>query len=449
MSFDTPRRLPPFLHPFVDDIHRLIGPVYLVGATIRDLLLERPLPVYLHLLVSRPLSECWQRLHEGGYSTAQVGNKHNCLLLPLKGNDRPKLIEISTFRHRPNSPATVEEDLLHRDLTINAMAVLWPDGELIDPYEGRKDLDRGRIHLINGLETIRENPLRALRLFRQSLQLTMQPDAADLTLAADTDPHLVPGDQIRAEMDRIFSLPLNGPGDQPLLERLFDSLLGRTIFPEQAGETTAPGFGAIRLVETLQTLTHPERSEEVALMDLRWAALLFRLIRLETAEGAAQPASHRQQRMQQAAGILQRFDFSKRRQRRILSLLEHSNLPLNPTDRLLNRLLKQGIPLEGLFRLVVASRRPADRGDAAGNDRSDGELNRTLKRCQHLVDASHRIKPTDLAISGGEILDLVRQPPGPWMGVIQKILVEWVSEDPRRNHPEQLSEKVREWLADT
>ena len=35
---------------------------------------------------------------------------------------------------------TIEEDLLRRDLTVNAMA-LAEDGELIDPYNGKQDLD--------------------------------------------------------------------------------------------------------------------------------------------------------------------------------------------------------------------------------------------------------------------------------------------------------------------
>lgn len=58
---------------------------------------------------------------------------------------------------------TLEEDLLRRDLTINAMAET-EDGQLIDPYGGAEDLRRRRLRHISS--AFSEDPVRVLRVAR-------------------------------------------------------------------------------------------------------------------------------------------------------------------------------------------------------------------------------------------------------------------------------------------
>lgn len=57
---------------------------------------------------------------------------------------------------------TLDEDLLRRDLTINAMA--WKEGELIDPYGGLEDLKNKTLRHVS--EAFAEDPVRILRLAR-------------------------------------------------------------------------------------------------------------------------------------------------------------------------------------------------------------------------------------------------------------------------------------------
>lgn len=59
---------------------------------------------------------------------------------------------------------TLEEDLLRRDLTINAMAKDPQTGAIIDPYHGREDLKNGILRHVS--EAFSEDPLRVLRLAR-------------------------------------------------------------------------------------------------------------------------------------------------------------------------------------------------------------------------------------------------------------------------------------------
>ena len=61
----------------------------------------------------------------------------------------------------------LREDLARRDFTINAVAADALSGEIVDPFEGRKDLEKGVIRAVGDpLERMREDPLRMLRAIR-------------------------------------------------------------------------------------------------------------------------------------------------------------------------------------------------------------------------------------------------------------------------------------------
>ena len=55
---------------------------------------------------------------------------------------------------------SLEEDLARRDFTINAVAAAAITGEIVDPFEGRKDLELGVIRAVGDpLERMRDDPL--------------------------------------------------------------------------------------------------------------------------------------------------------------------------------------------------------------------------------------------------------------------------------------------------
>ncbi len=58
---------------------------------------------------------------------------------------------------------SLEDDLLRRDLTINAMA-RDTDGQIIDPYRGQEDLDNRTLRHVS--DAFIEDPLRVLRVAR-------------------------------------------------------------------------------------------------------------------------------------------------------------------------------------------------------------------------------------------------------------------------------------------
>lgn len=99
---------------------------------------------------------------------AQVPNGHplkertNVADFVLARKDGP-----SSDGRRPDFvlPGTLMDDLERRDFTINAMAIL--DGELIDPFNGREDIDNRLIRFVgNPMDRIAEDGLRVIRALR-------------------------------------------------------------------------------------------------------------------------------------------------------------------------------------------------------------------------------------------------------------------------------------------
>ena len=73
---------------------------------------------------------------------------------------------------------TLEQDLARRDLTINAMA-RTPEGELIDPFHGKKDLQDGVLRHVS--DAFHDDPVRILRVARFAARFGFR--IADETMA--------------------------------------------------------------------------------------------------------------------------------------------------------------------------------------------------------------------------------------------------------------------------
>lgn len=447
---------PLFIARLLDELDQLIGPIHVVGSAVRNVLQGSALSNDLNILTPRPLEKCLLALRNGGHDAVAGGNGDHSLFVPLKGWEKPKTIEISRFRHRPVQTPTIEEDLLHRDITVNAMAYAWPNGPLIDPFNGQGDLTSKRIRLVNGEETLRKDPLRAVRLFRFSLQLAAVPDPEDLHICAQLSLDQVPPERIRVELDRVFSLPLNSQNNRDLLFALFSSNLGEAMLPELKLLKRIPMPGDLNgrtvwhhMLQTLISLTVSPREEDISLLDLRWvvifAGFVFHAKGLQALQKTEKCGCH-DKVIHQIVTILNRYGFSRRRQKKILNILNNLDLGFSCSDRVLKRLLGESVPVEGLI-AVIFHWKHAFTCTSTSDERKDWmEFSRAEGRCRMLRRAGLMLQNKDLAISGGDILEMVRRDPGPWLGNLQKLLLNWVVEDTKRNNPESVRKKVLEWI---
>ena len=108
-------------------------------------------------------------MQELGYR--QVGKDFPVFLHPatqeeyaLARTERKTFAGHHGFEFNTSKEVTLEEDLARRDLTINAMAIDEKADELIDPWNGRKDLDNRLLRHVS--PAFAEDPLRILRVAR-------------------------------------------------------------------------------------------------------------------------------------------------------------------------------------------------------------------------------------------------------------------------------------------
>jgi tRNA nucleotidyltransferase (CCA-adding enzyme) len=143
----------------------MLGTSYLVGGAVRDSLLGRPVKDYDYVVVgSTP-----EALLSVGYR--QVGKDFPVFLHPdsseeyaLARTEAKDGIGYHGFSCDFNPEVTIEQDLLRRDLTINAMAKDLVTGKIIDPYNGMADIADRKLRHVS--EAFSEDPLRVLRIAR-------------------------------------------------------------------------------------------------------------------------------------------------------------------------------------------------------------------------------------------------------------------------------------------
>ena len=137
---------------------------YLVGGAVRDRLLGRPVEERDWVVVGATP----ESLRALGFKS--VGKDFPVFLHPdtreeyaLARTERKTAPGYHGFVFHAEPDVTLEQDLLRRDLTINAMAE-DAEGRLIDPYGGLRDLEQRRLRHVS--PAFSEDPVRILRLAR-------------------------------------------------------------------------------------------------------------------------------------------------------------------------------------------------------------------------------------------------------------------------------------------
>ncbi len=137
---------------------------YLVGGAVRDELLGYPFKEKDWVVVGATVDD----MLSAGYQ--QVGKDFPVFIHPetkeehaLARTERKTAAGYKGFEVHASSEVTLEDDLVRRDLTINAIA-MDEDGKLIDPYGGINDIKNKILRHVSDAFT--EDPVRILRIAR-------------------------------------------------------------------------------------------------------------------------------------------------------------------------------------------------------------------------------------------------------------------------------------------
>lgn len=138
--------------------------MYLVGGAVRDALLNIPIKDRDWVVVgATPEQLLAQGFQQVGADFPVFLHPHNKEEHALARTERKSGSGYQGFDCRFSPDITLEEDLLRRDLTINAMAQ-DEQGQIIDPYHGQQDLQDKMLRHVS--PAFAEDPLRVLRVAR-------------------------------------------------------------------------------------------------------------------------------------------------------------------------------------------------------------------------------------------------------------------------------------------
>jgi putative nucleotidyltransferase with HDIG domain len=276
-------------------------PVYVIGGFVRDKLLNRITKdadiVCLGdgIALAKKAAQLFRPVPEvhifKNFGTAQFKIKpyqnlnHSGKKNP--GNDIPFEIEFVGARkesYNPESrkpdvePATIEEDRMRRDFSINTLSIGLNKndfGKLIDPLGGLSDLENKllRTPLPPG-QTFIDDPLRMMRAIRfaAQLQFTISPETFDAIIKNAHRIAIVSSERITDELNKIILTEKPSVG----FDLLYKSGLLKIIFPQLvalSGAEYIDGKGHkdnfYHTLQVLDNITHQTDD-----MWLRWAALL-------------------------------------------------------------------------------------------------------------------------------------------------------------------------------
>jgi len=239
--------IPQRFAPVLEELSPLVGRfrdagfrLFIVGGTVRDLLLDRGTDsLDFDLTTNAHPGEIKEILQFWADSIWTQGERFGTIGAKKSG----RILEITTHRAEAYSPDSrkpdvrfsddIVTDLSRRDFTINAMAIelTTNDPKLVDPYNGIMDLMSGTLKTpLLPIESFSDDPLRMMRAARFMSALNMRP-VPELTEAVrnmNDRINIVSAERIRNELDRLIVTEHPSTG----LWFLVDTGLARHFFPE-------------------------------------------------------------------------------------------------------------------------------------------------------------------------------------------------------------------------
>lgn len=370
------------------------------------------------------------------------------------------VVEVTTFRtessysdnRRPDNVSwgkTIEEDLERRDFTINAIALLPSalNSELIDPYQGQKDLEAKLIRAVGDPhQRFQEDALRLMRAIRFASQLgftieeqTMQA----ITTNAQLLSHIAK-ERIRDELMKILASDFPYEGiillrNTGLLEHILPELLeGVDISQARPGRHhTSDVFTHNVMSLKFCTSTDPV---------VRFATLIHDVGKPRVAakdhSGHVIFYNHEVMGARMAYEICERLRFSKKDRQKVVTLIRWHMFTVDEhiTDAAVRRFIRR-VGVENVKDMMDL--RIGDRLGGGTQTAESWRLKLFKKRIEEQL-APAPFSVNDLAIDGNDVMKELQIKPSRKIGEFLQKLFEEVDEDLSKNNREYLLKRLKE-----
>ena len=208
----------------------------LVGGPVRDAILGRIAPD-LDFTTSANPDEILKIVKPIASATWDIGREFGTIAAQVDGEQ----VEITSYRadsyDKTSRKPTVEfgdnleDDLIRRDFTVNAMALRLPSRIFVDPHEGLRDLLLETLRTPTDPEiSFSDDPLRMMRAARFASQLGFEidPDTFSAMARLKDRIEIISRERVRDELVKL----LLSSNPRPGLEALVDSGIAELTIPE-------------------------------------------------------------------------------------------------------------------------------------------------------------------------------------------------------------------------
>ncbi len=435
------------------------GQVYEVGGQVRDRLLgiAQPSKDFDYLVTGIPLEELIAGLKKDG-RVDLVGKSFGVVKFtpPYPADAAPVTYDIALPRKEHSTgvghtdfavdfdhTCPVEDDLLRRDFTINALARNVVTGEIVDPAGGRDDLAAQRIRFISE-QAFLEDPLRMLRAVQFAARFEFVIEEKTLAAIAKHAALIetVSAERIAEELNKLL---LKARQPSVGLRLLHTVGMLKLILPELdlcAGVDQPGGYHAYDVFE------HSLRAVDEApgALHLKWAALLHDINKPQAKQVEGDKATfygHEKKGARTAKIILKRLRYSNDFIDRVVALVDRHMFTTEVTDKGMRRLIRR-MGQDLVLDLLNLRRADVIAQGMGGKTEDVDELE------QRIRDELARKPPfglSDLAVDGAILMAQLNLQPGPRLGAILHYLMEQVLDDPALNTRESLLSLAAEFNA--
>jgi len=449
-------KIPPFVSKILNTFQKAGHEIYIVGGAVHDLLMKRVVTDWDFTTDATP--EIVLGLFPDGFydnKFGTVGISHPSLEKPYEITTFRKEIGYTDRRHPDKIiwGKTIEEDLVRRDFTINAMA-LRPakrrSGQalnftLIDPHGGQKDIKKKLIRAVgNPIKRFQEDALRMFRAVRIATQLGFTIEEKTFQAIKnniDLIDH-ISAERIRDELLKLLSYPYAADGYMVLR----NSGLAQKILPEvEQGFGVAqksPGRHHLWDVGTHNVLSLKYCKSEDPIVKL--ATLIHDvgkpLVVKKQKDGTITFYNHEVLGASIASNIGRRLRLSKKDQERLVTLVRWHQFTVDErqTDSAIRRFIRN-VGKENLQDILDL--RVGDRLGGGARETS-WRLEKFKKRLAEVQKQPFSVR--DLKINGHDVIKTLNIHPGPLVGRILNQLFKEVVEDKKKNERKYLLKRIKQ-----
>lgn len=450
--------LPAFVKKILTVFEKEGEEIYIVGGAVRDTLLNRDIIDWDFTTSGTPkviLSLFPDGFYDNQFGTVGVVNPKD------KAKDyygKPPVYEVTTFRkeigytdrRHPDQVSwgkTLEEDLVRRDFTINAMALKRTKADnfkLIDPHQGQADLKKKLIRAVGQPEErFKEDALRMMRAVRIATQLGFEIESQTFQAIkrnVDLIDH-ISAERIRDELLKLLSYP--HAGDGYLIFR--NSGLGQKILPEVEKmfgvEQKSPGRHHLDDVGThaVKSLKASKTRDPIVNLAILIHDIGKPLVAGRDEKGAITFYNHELVGTSIARNIAKRLRFSKKDRERLVTLVRWHQFTVDErqTDKAIRRFIRN-VGQENLAEMLELRR--ADRVGGGARETS-WRFERFKKKLIEVQKQPFSVK--DLKVNGHDVMKTLQLHPGPVIGKILNQLFEEVAEDKTKNKRDYLLKRMK------